>query len=410
MFDLDSVRARFPILKNKVEMQKYPLCFLDSASTSLKLDAVVEKTNDYYTKYSANMARSDYDLGAKVDEEVALTRAKVQQFINAKNSDEIVFTNNTTEGINLVAYGYVLKNITKDDEIIVSVLEHAANLLPWYRVSEMTGCKISYVPVDEEGHVLIDELEKLVSTKTKVIALAHVSNVLAQLIDAKRVAKIAHQVGAIFVLDGAQSVPHVPVDVQQLDCDFLVFSAHKMIGPTGVGVLYGKSELLELTDPLFLGGGMNLKYNMCGDVSFLKPPHKFEAGTPNLAGIIGFSPAIDFLNEIGMENVAKHEEEIRKYALKRLQEIPNIVIYNESATTGIITFNIEGIFAQDVATYLNSKGICVRSGQHCSKILSERFETNSTVRMSTYLYTSKDDIDRLIDALKTVEDFLDAYF
>lgn len=410
MFDLDSVRARFPILKNKVEMQKYPLCFLDSASTSLKLDAVVEKTNDYYTKYSANMARSDYDLGAKVDEEVALTRAKVQQFINAKNSDEIVFTNNTTEGINLVAYGYVLKNITKDDEIIVSVLEHAANLLPWYRVSEMTGCKISYVPVDEEGHVLIDELEKLVSTKTKVIALAHVSNVLAQLIDAKRVAKIAHQVGAIFVLDGAQSVPHVPVDVQQLDCDFLVFSAHKMLGPTGVGVLYGKSELLELTDPLFLGGGMNLKYNMCGDVSFLKPPHKFEAGTPNLAGIIGFSPAIDFLNEIGMENVAKHEEEIRKYALKRLQEIPNIVIYNESATTGIITFNIEGIFAQDVATYLNSKGICVRSGQHCSKILSERFETNSTVRMSTYLYTSKDDIDRLIDALKTVEDFLDAYF
>ena len=405
-----SIRKRFPILKNKVEMQNYPLCFLDSASTTLKLDTVLKNTMDYYTKYSANLARSDYDLGAMVDKEVAIVRSKIQHFINANQVEEVVFTNNTTESINIIAHGYGLSHLTAEDEIIISEIEHAANVLPWYTVAKKTGCKVSFVPADKQGNVSIKELEKMISSRTKIVALAQISNVLAQELDVKKVAQIAHNVGAILVVDGAQSVPHIKVDVQDLDCDFLVFSAHKMLGPTGVGVLYGKYDLLEKTEPLLSGGGMNLKYDICGDIKYLHAPSKFEAGTPNLAGIIGFGPAIDFLAELGMHNVQKHDEMLKRYTIKRLKEVPNIIVYNATSSTGIITFNVKDIFAQDVATYLNSKGICVRSGQHCSKILSERFDTHSTVRVSTYLYTTKQDIDRLIDALMKVENFLDAYF
>ena len=410
MLDTKAIRKRFPILKNKTQMQGHPLCFLDSASTSLKLDDMVKATSEYYTRFSANMARSDYDLGAKVDDAVNETRNLVQQFINADRVEEVIFTNNTTESINVIANGYGTKFLTSDDEIIISIVEHAANVLPWYSVSKKTGCKISFAPIDDEGNIQLDELEKMVSSKTKIVALAHVSNVLAQLLDAKRAAKIAHSVGAILVLDGAQSAPHMKIDVQDLDCDFFVFSAHKMLGPTGVGVLYGKYDLLEKTDPMLAGGGMNLKYNMCGDMQYLHAPNKFEAGTPNLAGIIGFAPVIRFLTEVGMDNIERHDEDLKLYALKKMSKISGIKIYNASSKTGIITFNMADVFAQDVATYLNSKGICCRSGQHCSKILSERFDTNSTVRASTYIYTNKKDIDRLVKALKSSGDFLDAYF
>ena len=410
MLDAKTIRKRIPILKNRTKMQGFPLCFLDSASTSLKVDSMIQRNVDYYSNFTANMARSDYDLGAKVDKEVNITREKVARFINATKKDEIIFTANTTEALNFIAQGYAEKFLSNGDEIIVSVVEHAANLLPWYKAAKKVGAIVSFCPVDEQGNIELASLRKMVSSKTKIIALAHVSNVLAQLLDAKQAADIAHSVGAIFVLDAAQSVPHMPVDVQDLNCDFLVFSAHKMLGPTGVGILYGKYSLLEEADPVFCGGGMNLKYNMCGDMQYLHAPSKFEAGTLNLAGIISFAASIDYLNQIGMENVMHHDEELKQYALKKMRKVPNIIIYNDTSTTGVITFNIRDVFAQDVATYLNSKGICVRSGQHCSKILSERFETSSTVRVSTYLYTSKNDINRLCKALINAEDFLDAYF
>ena len=404
------IRKRFPILNNGTKMQGFPLCFLDSASTSLKLDTMVNKSSEYYTSFSANLARSDYDLGNKVDKEVNITREKVAQFINAKAKEEVVFTSNTTEALNMIALGYGKKCLKEGDEIVLSIVEHAANVLPWYKVAKETGAVIRFVEVDEEGHIQLENLEEIVNSKTKIVALAHISNVLAQLLDARRAADIAHSVGAVFVLDGAQSAPHIKIDVQSLDCDFLVFSAHKMLGPTGLGILYGKYDLLQKTEPTLCGGGMNLKYNMCGDMQYLHPPHKFEAGTLNLAGIISFAPVLDFLSEVGMDQIEQHDEELKKYALLKMRKIPGITIYNKTSKSGIITFNIKDVFAQDVATYLNSKGICVRSGQHCSKILSERFDTTSTVRVSTYLYTTKRDIDRLCEALMNVEDFLDAYF
>lgn len=410
MIDVKKIRKDFPILNNQTKMQGQPLCFLDNASTTLKPQVVIDAGNEYYERYSANVARADYDLGVRVDQEVASTRNKVAHFINAKSPNEVVFTSGTTEALNLIAYGYGLNHLKKDDEIIVSIVEHAANLLPWYMLKEKLGCKISFVPVDEAGNISISDLDKMTSSKTKIIALSHVSNVLAQTLDVKNVARIAHKNGAILVLDGAQSVPHMEIDVQDLDCDFLVFSGHKMLGPTGIGVLYGKAELLEKTDPFILGGGMNLKYDMCGTIEYLKAPSKLEAGTLNIAGIVALGAAIDYLNSIGMKNIEEYEKEIREYAIKRLKSVPNITIYNETATAGIIAFNVDNIFAQDVGTYLNSKGICVRTGQHCSKILSDRFESQSTVRVSIYVYTDRNDIDRLIDALMHVEDFLDAYF
>lgn len=403
------IRKDFPMFANEVKMQNHPLVFLDNAATTFKPYAVVDAINNYYLYETANSHRGDYDLCYNIDVKIDEARNTVAKFINSKK-DEVIFTSGASMSINLVAYGYAAKHLTKDDEILITQAEHASNVLPWFKVSEMTGCKISYIPLNENGKLEPESLRKVISKKTKIVAIAHISNVLGYVLDIKELAKITHEVGAILVCDGAQSVPHLETDVKDLDVDFLSFSSHKMVGPTGIGVLYGKYELLEKTDPFMTGGGMNAKFDMCGDITYLLPPIKFEAGTQNISGILGLKAAIDYLSNLGMKNIQKHEEELRKYALEKLAKNPNVIIYNKDADSGIITFNYKGIFAQDLATYLNSQGIAVRSGQHCAKVLLDYLGEVATVRASFYFYNTFEDADKFVNALEKGGNFLDAYF
>ena len=409
MIDSKKIRKDFPMYENHIKMQKHDLVYLDNASTTFKPYAVLKAEEDYNTRYTSNTHRGDYDLCFYNDTKLAKVRHTVAKFINA-NDDEVVFSNGTTMSINLVALGYAAKHLTKDDEILLTVAEHASNVLPWYKVSEMTGCKIRFIPLDKEGRITPENVQKTISKNTKIVAVAHVSNVLGFVNDIKEIAKVVHKAGAIIAVDGAQSVPHMKIDVKDLDIDFLSFSGHKMCGPTGTGVLYGKAKLLEETDPVFGGGGMNVKFDTDISVKYLPAPAKFEAGTLHLEGIYGLETAVKYLEEIGMENIEVLEKNLRKYAISQLKTIPDLVIYNEGAEAGIITFNKKGVFAQDLATYLNSKGIAVRSGQHCAKMLHHYLKEIATVRMSISFYTTKEDIDALVDALKNGGHFLDAYF
>lgn len=409
MYDVYKIRQLFPMLNSNKTMQGKPLVFLDNASTSFKPYCVIDAINSYYKDMTSNSHRGDYDLCYNMDVEVEKSRQAVAKFINGE-TNECIFTSGTSMSINLIAYGYGLKFLTKDDEVLISEAEHASNVLPWFRISELTGCKINYIPLTKEGKITPENLKKVISKKTKVVSVAHIGNVLGYIAPVKELAKIAHDYGAVIAVDGAQSVPHIPTDVKELGIDFLSFSGHKMCGPTGIGVLWGRYDLLSKMDPFLTGGGMNSKFDMCGNVKYLNPPSKFEAGTIHLAGIIGLRAAIEFLNDIGMENIFKHEEMLRDYFIEKTKNLDNLIIYNKYASTGIFTFNVKGVFAQDEATYLNSKGIAVRSGQHCAKILIDFLGEVATVRMSTYLYTTKEDIDALVDALKDGGDILDAYF
>lgn len=409
MLDVLKIRQDFPMLRDDISMQGKKLVWLDNASTTFKPDCVRKAVDEYYTSLTANSHRGDYDLCYFVDKKIAETRAKVASFINA-SPNEIVFTSGTTMGLNLVAFGYGVKFLKEGDEILLSEAEHASNVLPWFKVAEMTGALVRYVPLDKEGRVTVENLKRSLTKKTKIVSLAMVTNVLGYVAPAKEIAKACHEVGALYVLDGAQTVPHMPVDVKDLDCDFLAWSGHKMLGPTGIGCLYGKFELLCQMDPFMTGGGMNAKFDMCGQVGFLEPPLKFEAGTQNIEGIFGLGAAIDYLQSIGMRNVEEHERELKRYAVNELQRSGNAIIYNPVSEAGIVTFNIKDVFAQDAATFLNSRGIACRSGQHCAKILTDFLGTVATVRASFYLYTSKEDVDALVDAVKHGKEFLDAYF
>lgn len=409
MYDVYEIRKQFPMLDGKKTMGGKPLVFLDNASTTFKPFSVIKAIEHYYSDVTSNSHRGDYDLCYNMDVEVEKARETVAKFINGETR-EVVFTSGTSMSLNLIAYGYGVKFLTADDEILITEAEHASNVLPWFRVHELTGCKISFIPLDKEGRLTPENIKKVISKKTKLICVAHVGNVLGFIADVKALAKIAHEYGALISVDGAQSVPHIKTNVKDLDIDFLSFSGHKMCGPTGVGVLWGKYELLDKMDPFLSGGGMNAKFDMCGDVEYLNPPSKFEAGTMNLAGIIGLKAAIDFINKIGIDNIHQHEESLRAYFIEKAKKIDNLIIYNEHGGTGIITFNVKDIFAQDEATLLNSKGIAVRSGQHCAKILTDFLKTSATCRMSTYLYTTKEEIDTFIDALQNGGDILDAYF
>lgn len=410
MLDPYKIRDDFPMFRNKIKMQGKDLVWLDNASTTFKPDCVLEAVSRYYTKETSNSHRGDYDLCFNMDMEVLDARKAVAKFINAKDT-EIVFTAGTTSSINLVAFGYGVKHLNKNDKILLTQAEHASNVLPWYKVSEMTGCQIGFIPLDKDGRLTPENLEKSLTPDVKLVCIAHVTNVLGYIAPIKELAAIAHKHGALLVVDGAQSVPHIKIDVKDSDIDFLSFSGHKMCGPTGIGVLYGKFDLLSKMEPFMTGGGMNAKFDMCGDVNYLEPPLRFEAGTQNLEGIIGLHSAIDYLNSIGLENIEKHEEELKKYCVSRLKETGKCKIYNEKSEGGIVTFNVNNVFAQDAATYLNSKGIACRSGQHCAKILIDFLGTVATIRASFYLYTTKEDIDALVDAVSTCEgDYLNAYF
>ncbi len=410
MFDPKEIRKDFPMYVNDIKMQGQPLVFLDNSSTTFKPACVLDVIKQYYEYETSNSHRGDYDLCYNADQRILHVREEVASFINAKSSNEIVFTNGTTSSLNLVAYGYAAKHLHEGDEILIDEGEHASNILPWYVVAKQTGATVKFIPLDKEGKVTLENLKKELTHHTKIVSLAHVTNVLGHVLPVKEVAKAIHEVGAIFSLDGAQSVPHMKIDVQDLDCDFLSFSGHKMCGPTGIGVLYGKYELLEDMNPYLVGGGMNDKFNACGLFTLLPPPTRFEAGTINIEGIYGLGAAIKYLNDIGMDEINKHEKELKKYAIEKIKETNNAIIYNENSESGIVTFNIKDVFAQDAATFLNSKGIACRSGQHCAKALNEFLGTPATVRASFYIYTTKEDIDALADAIKHGKDFLDAYF
>ena len=404
MYDVYEIRKDFPMFKNHPE-----LVYLDNSATTFKPYPVIEAVTEYLSNSTSNAHRSDYDIAHNVDMKVWETREVVGKLINAEPR-EIVFTSGTSMSINLLAFGYGVKFLKKGDEILLTEAEHASNVLPWYKVAEMTGAVIKFIPLDEEGRITEENLAKSMSINTKIVSIAHVTNVLGYIADLDMISRVVHQYDAILAVDGAQSVPHLPIDVKKYNIDFLSFSGHKMMGPTGIGVLYGKNELLNKMDPFMTGGGMNSRFDMCGNVSYYNAPEKFEAGTQNLEGIYGLNAAVKYLMKIGLDNVRKHEIEIRKYAIESLKKLDNVILYNEHADAGIITFNIKGVFAQDAATYLNSKGVAVRSGHHCAKLLTNRLGTYSTLRASTYLYTTKEEIDKFVEACKTGGDFLDVYF
>lgn len=408
MYDIKKIREQFPMLNNKT-MQGHPLVYLDNASTTFKPQCVIDATVKYYSEETANHHRGDYDLLFNMDKKVQETRETVARFINS-DAKEVVFTSGDTMSLNLIALSYGFQFLKKGDEIILSENEHASDLLPWYEVSHLTGAVIKFIPLDKDGCLTVDNLNKIITNKTKVISIAQISNVLGNVVDVKEFAKVAHENGAILVVDGAQSVPHMKVDFKDSDIDFLTFSGHKMCGPTGIGCLIGKYELLQKMNPYFVGGGMNISFNKDIEMVPYDAPMRFEAGTQNIAGILGLKAAIEFIESIGVENIHAHDRELCEYALSKLEKCEDIIIYNKNAKNGIITFNRKGVFAQDEATLLNSKGIAIRSGQHCAKILNDYLDTPATCRMSTYLYTSKEDIDAFVDAVINGGDILDAYF
>ncbi|MFA5659870.1 MAG: cysteine desulfurase [Bacilli bacterium] len=404
MFNVDDIRKDFPVLSNSKTI------YLDNAATTYKPQVVIDAVTHYLTMETSNSGRGDYHDAYLVDQKVLETRQLVQSFIHAKHLEEVIFTSGTTMSLNMIAQGFGARFLKAGDEVILSIGEHASNTLPWFDIAEKTGAKIIFMDLAEDGSISPEILERTMSPRTKVVAINHISNVVGQINDVKKLAAIAHQQGAIIVVDGAQSVPHIKTDVQALDIDFLAFSGHKMLAPTGVGVLYGKRALLDQMSPYLTGGGNNHSYDKSGHVNLFGLPQKFEAGTLNLEAIYGFNAALKYLSKIGLENIAKHELELRSYAIQALKEMPHIVLYNENAHTGIITLNVKGVHAQDAATYFNSKNIAVRSGQHCAKVLKTFLHEDATVRASIYLYTTKEDIDAFIEAARTAEDFLDAYF
>ncbi len=404
MYDVYKIRKDFPVFHNSKTI------YLDNAATTYKPQSVIDSVTKYLSKETANSGRGDYHDAYVVDKRVDDTRLLVQKFLNAKEEDEIIFTHGTTMSLNLVAQSYGKKVLKPGDEILLSIAEHASNTLPWFDVAKVTGAKVVFMPLDDKGLITPEIVKKYLTPRTKIVAVTHISNVLGYINDIKSIAKVVHENGSIIVVDGAQSAPHLKIDVQDLDIDFFAFSGHKMLAPTGIGVLYGKKELLAVMDPFFSGGGMNASYTTDGKVDIFKAPRKFEAGTLNIEAIYGLHSAIIYLQKIGLENIAAHELTLKKYALNELRKLDHIIIYNEDAPTGIITFNVRGVHSQDAATYFSSKNIALRSGQHCAKLLKNHLHEMATVRASIYLYTTKEDIDAFINAAKTAEDFLDAYF
>jgi cysteine desulfurase/selenocysteine lyase len=408
MIDTKKIRQDFPMFKNYPLMQGKRFCYLDNAATTFKPYSVIKAGDAYYESFTANSNRGDYDLAHTVDVEYEKARETVARFINAK-PQEVAFTSGDSMSMNMIAYG-LSKFLNEGDEVLLSEAEHASNVLPWFAVCAQKKAHVSYVPLTQEGRLTSENLEKSINSHTKIVSLAHVTNVLGFTLDVKALAAIAHKHHCYFVVDGAQSVPHLVTDVKDIDCDFLAFSGHKMLGPTGIGVLYGKYELLEKIDPLLTGGGMNSRFQTCGNVTYQIPPAKFEAGTQNLSGAIGLAAACDYLTKIGLDNIREHETYLRNKIIEGLEGLDNIIIYNKNADSGIITFNVKNVFAQDAASLLNSKGVAVRSGQHCAKILTDFLKTDATIRASLYLYNDDEDAEQFVAACKNGGDFLDAYF
>lgn len=412
MLDPYKIREDFPILKRKIN--GHPLIYFDNAATSQKPTQVISAIRDFYEKHNANVHRAVYTLSQEASELYENAHEEVARFINAGGIEEIVFVRGTTEAINLVAYAWGLRNLKRDDDVVVSLMEHHSNIVPWELLSEVNGFKVKYVDVNRDGSLNFECLEDTMSKRTRIVCVSHVSNVTGIINDVKRVAKVAHECGALVLVDSAQAVPHLPVDVKELDVDFLAFSGHKMLGPTGVGVLYGKREILEAMHP-FQGGGemirevsFDRKTRRCS-ITWNDLPWKFEAGTPNTCGAVGLMEAVRYLKRLGMENVKAHETMLTEYALPRMQDCcDKLKIYGTKDTSikcGIIPFGVEGLSSHDVALFLDNYGVMVRSGFHCAEPLHELFKISSSARASFYVYNTPEEIDRFVEVLKEIAQF-----
>ena len=386
--------------KNDFPMLQKDIVYFANGATSLKPNCVMEKMDDYYYNYSSNAHRGDYKISLKASSEYEKVRDKVKNFINAEKSEEIVFTSGSTDSLNMIIYGYFKYNLNMGDEVLITKAEHASNILPWFELSKDIGINVKYIPLTENHMVTIENVINSITEKTKVISLAHITNVIGDMRPIKKIVEYAHSKGILVVVDGAQSVGHTKVDVRDLNVDFLAFSAHKMLGPTGVGVLYGKYDLLDKIKPIRYGGGMNVAFSDVDNVVYKDLPYRLEAGTQNIAGVIGFGPAIDYINEVGIDNIEESCDSLKEYIIKELKKIKHIKLYNENVEGAIVTFNVDKVFAQDTAIYLDKYNICVRSGSHCAKKLEDEFGIKNTCRISIYFYNTKEDADKLINALK----------
>lgn len=394
------LRNDFPIFKKKINGKD--LVYLDNASTTQKPYSVINSITDFYSNYNSNIHRAVYQLAEEATELYEQSRKKIANFINVR-PEEIIFTRNTTESINLIAHSWARSNLKKDDVISITEIEHHSNIVPWQILCQEIRTRLDYVGIDESGLLDVEYLIELISSrKIKLVSISHMSNVLGTIVPIERIIKTAHQNDIPVIVDGAQSVPHMPVDAKNLDCDFLVFSAHKMLGPTGVGVLYAKKEFLEKMKP-FMGGGDMIKEVFKFHTNYNEVPYKFEAGTPNIADVVGFGAAVDYLEKIGMENIRKHEIYLTEYALELMQSLKYITIYGPMDSKfrgGVISFNIADIHPHDLATIMNDHGIAIRSGHHCAQVLMQRLDVPATSRASFYIYNTKEEIDKFVNAIK----------
>ncbi|SEM62425.1 cysteine desulfurase / selenocysteine lyase [Mesobacillus persicus] len=408
--NIREIREMFPILHQEVNGN--PLVYLDSAATSQKPVQVIEAVDRYYREYNSNVHRGVHTLGTRATDGYEGAREKVRKFINAKSIEEIIFTRGTTTALNTVAASYGRANLSQGDEIVISYMEHHSNIIPWQQVAKATGATLKYLPLQEDGSISLEDVRATVTSNTKIVSIMHVSNVLGVINPIKEITKIAHENGAIMVVDGAQSAPHVKIDVQDLDCDFFAFSGHKMCGPTGIGALYGKKSLLEKMEPIEFGGEM-IDFVGLYESTWKELPWKFEGGTPIIAGAIGLGAAIDFLQEVGLENIEAHEHKLAAYAMEKMSTIEGMTIYgprDSSQRAGVVTFNLNDVHPHDVATVLDADGIAVRAGHHCAQPLMKWLNVSATARASFYLYNTEDEIDKLVSGLiKTKEYFSDVF-
>ena len=401
----DDIRKDFPILTNR------DLVYLDSGATSQKPRQVIEEVNKYYENYNANPHRGAYSLSIEATEAYENTRTKIAEFINSKDRESIIFSKNASESLNLIAYSYGMDNVEKDDEIVLSIMEHHSNLVPWQKVVKSKGAKLNYMYINENFEISDEEIESKITPKTKIVGITHVSNVLGTINNVKKIIEVAHRNGAVVVVDASQSIPHMKIDVQELDCDFLVFSGHKMLAPLGIGVLYGKKELLNKMSPFLMGGDM-IEYVYEQDTTFASLPNKFEAGTQNVGGVIGLGAAIDYINSIGYDRIKELEDEVLSYALDSLRKLDYLDLYvtpNKENHSGVISFNIKGVHPHDTASILDQDKVCVRSGNHCAQPLLRSMGIDSTCRASFSFYNTKEDVDRLISALEKAYNMFKKY-
>ena len=401
----EELKKDFPLLQNRKET------YLDSGATTQKPIQVIEAVNEYYKKYNANPHRGAYSLSIEATEAYENVRAKVAKFINARYSEEIIFSKNATESLNLVAYSYGMDNVNSGDEVVISIMEHHANLVPWQHVTKTKGANLKYMYMNSEYELSDEEIESKITDKTKVVGIVHISNVLGTINNVKKIINYAHKKGAIVVLDVSQSIQHMKIDVQELDADFVAFSGHKMLAPLGIGVLYGKRELLNKMNPFLMGGDM-IEYVYEQNTTFAPLPNKFEAGTQNVGGVIGLGAAIDYIEKIGYDTIQRLEKEVVSYAIDELSKLDFMDLYvtpNRENHSGVISFNIKGVHPHDVASILDANGVCVRSGNHCAQPLLRFMGLDSTCRASFYFYNTKEDVDKLVAALNKAYDMFKKY-